>query len=98
MPPWHQRTPRLAPDAIPPLRMPPPPAPAGLQSEATRVAQLRQFIEHALAQDNVWFVTNQQLLAWMKNPVPASRVDTLLKCDKPTDIVFDGPVCETYVG
>lgn len=72
--------------------------PAGLQSEATRVAQLRQFIEHAASLDNVWFVTNQQLLAWMENPVPASRVETLLKCDPPTDIVSSGKVCSTYVG
>ena len=36
-----------------------------------------------------------QLLAWMDNPVPASRV--ALKCEKPTDIKADN-VCETYVG
>lgn len=36
--------------------------PAGLQSEPGRVAELRQFIEHALQQPDVWFVTNQQVI------------------------------------
>ena len=40
-----------------------------------------------------------QLLAWMENPVPASRVDLQLKCDPPTDISPDaGPACRTFVG
>ena len=39
-----------------------------------------------------------QLLAWMENPVPASRVDKLLKCETPTDIDPSvGPVCPNYV-
>lgn len=38
-----------------------------------------------------------QLLSWMDNPVPASRVEQQLKCEKPTDIQADN-VCETYVG
>ena len=35
--------------------------------------------------DNVWIVTNQQLLAWMKNPVPVSQLDSVqaLKCPAP---------------
>lgn len=33
----------------------------------------------------------------MDNPVPASRVEQQLKCEKPTDIQADN-VCETYVG
>lgn len=116
--------------------------------------ELRQFIEYAADQPDVWFVTTQQvgrrsvagmwqwrlwskwlhqlpcncrmpvhnvpclllpsaclhrrcchwlsapslqLLAWMDNPVPASRVAHQLKCEKPTDIKADN-VCETYVG
>ena len=39
-----------------------------------------------------------QMLAWMQNPVPVSRVELLLKCPKPTDIKAAGPVCDTYVG
>ncbi|PSC71048.1 chitin deacetylase-like isoform e [Micractinium conductrix] len=71
---------------------------AGLQSEPARVAQLRQFIEYAASLPDVWFVTNQQMLAWMENPVPASRVALQLKCDRPTDISANGPACDTYVG
>lgn len=40
-----------------------------------------------------------QMLAWMQNPVPASRVSLSLKCEAPTDISPDvGSVCATYVG
>lgn len=28
--------------------------------------------DYAQQQQNVWIVTNQQLLAWMRNPVPVS--------------------------
>ena len=38
------------------------------------------------------------MLAWMENPVPASRVALQLKCDRPTDISANGPACDTYVG
>lgn len=38
-----------------------------------------------------------QLLAWMENPVPASRVEQQLKCEKPRDVKADN-VCETFVG
>lgn len=38
-----------------------------------------------------------QLLAWMENPVPASRVEQQLKCEKPRDIKANN-VCETFVG
>lgn len=33
---------------------------------------LNQFLDFAQEQQNVWIVTNQQLLAWMRNPVPVS--------------------------
>ena len=102
--PPHAAAERPPGTAVPaPSRAPLDPAPArppaGLQSEPGRVAELRQFIEHALQQPDVWFVTNQQLLAWMQNPVPASRLASQLKCHRPTDISpHVGPVCDTYVG
>ncbi|KAL4444941.1 hypothetical protein ABPG77_003991 [Micractinium sp. CCAP 211/92] len=72
---------------------------AGLESDPTRVQELRQFIQYAASLPDVWFVTNQQMLAWMQNPVPASRVSLSLKCEAPTDISPDvGSVCATYVG
>lgn len=39
------------------------------------------------------------MLAWMQNPVPASRVALQLKCEAPTDISpHVGDVCATFVG
>ncbi|KAF8955310.1 hypothetical protein BGZ46_002664 [Entomortierella lignicola] len=43
------------------------------------------FFSWAAAQPDVWFVTNQQLLQWMQNPVPASQLanQTYMKCELP---------------
>ncbi|CAO3573999.1 unnamed protein product [Mortierella alpina] len=40
---------------------------------------------YAAAKSNVWFVTNQQLLQWMQNPVPASEMaaQDYMKCTLP---------------
>jgi hypothetical protein len=44
-----------------------------------------EFFTWALGQKDVWFVTNQQLLEWMKNPVPASQLadQPYMKCNIP---------------
>ncbi|KAF9983103.1 hypothetical protein BGZ75_005427 [Mortierella antarctica] len=51
--------------------------------EAT--ALYNEFFTWAAAQKDVWFVTNQQLLEWMKNPVPASELaaQEYMKCNIP---------------
>lgn len=36
-----------------------------------------EFLDWAQAQQNVWIVTNQQLIAWMRNPVPVSRLNEI---------------------
>ncbi|KAG0320414.1 hypothetical protein BGZ99_004530 [Dissophora globulifera] len=43
------------------------------------------FFSWAAAQPDVWFVTNQQLLEWIKNPVPASQLadQPYMKCTLP---------------
>ncbi|KAF9433412.1 hypothetical protein BGZ76_009493 [Entomortierella beljakovae] len=43
------------------------------------------FFSWAAAQPDVWFVTNQQLLQWMENPVPASQLaaQPYMKCNIP---------------
>ncbi|KAG0200388.1 hypothetical protein BGX28_006533 [Mortierella sp. GBA30] len=43
------------------------------------------FFTWAAGQKDVWFVTNQQLLEWMKNPVPASELaaQDYMKCNIP---------------
>ncbi|KAF9925634.1 hypothetical protein FBU30_004619 [Linnemannia zychae] len=44
-----------------------------------------EFFAWAAAQKDVWFVTNQQLLQWMQNPVPASELanQPYMKCQLP---------------
>ena len=41
----------------------------------------REFITYALSKGDVYFVTVQELLAWMANPVPASQYKTMPKCN-----------------
>ncbi|CEH14235.1 hypothetical protein CBOM_02102 [Ceraceosorus bombacis] len=48
-----------------------------------------------LSMRNVWMVSNSQLLAWMRNPVPASQLNTLdeFKCQAPQvnqDVICNG--------
>lgn len=40
------------------------------------VRALNDFIRYAQTYDGVWFVTNRQLIEWMKNPVPKSSMNT----------------------
>lgn len=47
---------------------------AGMEKAPERIDGLQRFIRYALEQPGVWFVTNQQLIEWMRNPVPASEV------------------------
>lgn len=57
------------------------------------------FLKDALAQKDVWAITNKQLLEWMADPVPASEMDQWLSC-KPTNIttpVLPGSVkCQVH--
>ncbi|KAF9109618.1 hypothetical protein BGX27_007399 [Mortierella sp. AM989] len=48
-------------------------------------ALYNEFFSWAAGQSDVWFVTNQQLLEWMKNPVPASQLASqeYMKCNIP---------------
>ncbi|KAF9166213.1 hypothetical protein DFQ26_008445 [Actinomortierella ambigua] len=43
------------------------------------------FFTEILKNQDVWFVTNQQLLQWMKNPVPATELanQDYMKCTRP---------------
>lgn len=44
-----------------------------------------EFIQSIAQQPNVWFVTNQQLLQYMKNPVKASELGAqdYMQCKQP---------------
>eukprot|EP00887_Chlorella_sp_A99_P005368 scaffold1.g5368.t1 len=47
---------------------------------ADKPAALRRFVEYSLKKGDVYYVTVQQLLWWMKNPVPVSSLKTQLQC------------------
>lgn len=54
-----------------------------------RIPAINRFLDWATTSSNmqnVWIVTNKQLLAWMQNPVPASQLNTLdaFKCQTPS--------------
>lgn len=48
----------------------------GIPDPAESLKMYQDFFDWALAQPDTWFVTSQQLLAWMKNPVPADQLKT----------------------
>jgi hypothetical protein len=67
----------------------------GLPDKTSTVAMLNEFLDWATlnsSMPNVWFVTNQQLLAWIRNPVKASELHTLdeFKCNTPN---LTEPIC-----
>ncbi|KAJ7508382.1 hypothetical protein B0H11DRAFT_2304226 [Mycena galericulata] len=49
------------------------------------INMINQFLDWAQVQQNVWIVSNEQLLAWVQNPVPVSQLNTVdaLKCSTP---------------
>lgn len=48
-----------------------------MQDPLTQRAMINNFLDWAQQQPNVWIVTNQQLLAWMRNPVPVSQLNSI---------------------
>lgn len=44
----------------------------GVEDPIEQRNMINDFLDFAQTQQNVWIVTNQQLLAWMRNPVPVS--------------------------
>ncbi|KAI9493025.1 hypothetical protein BDB00DRAFT_764357 [Zychaea mexicana] len=57
----------------------------GLPDPKPKLDGLIAFIKSIADRPDVWFVTNQQLLQWMKNPVKASELknQSFLKCQQP---------------
>lgn len=41
---------------------------------APKLAAIQAFLTYAMSKPDVWVVTHQQLLAYMRNPVPASQL------------------------
>ncbi|KAH8553333.1 hypothetical protein BGW37DRAFT_549138 [Umbelopsis sp. PMI_123] len=58
---------------------------AGLPDTSALKAGVVSFIQSLASKPNVWFVTNDQLLQWMQNPVPASQLgsQSYMQCSKP---------------
>jgi len=57
----------------------------GVTPLTAQINMINQFLDWMQAYDNVWMVTNQQLLGWMQNPVPVTQLDSVasLKCPVP---------------
>ncbi|KAI5120853.1 hypothetical protein M0805_007040 [Coniferiporia weirii] len=58
----------------------------GVEVSQSTIDMINAFLDWAQEQQNVWIVSNEQLLAWVRNPVPVSQLDTLsaLKCSTPS--------------
>jgi len=57
----------------------------GVQVSNSTINMINQFLDWAQNQQNVWIVSNEQLLAWMQNPVPLAQLGNVdaLKCSTP---------------
>ncbi|KAJ6601047.1 hypothetical protein DFH09DRAFT_1243028 [Mycena vulgaris] len=57
----------------------------GVNPSNSTINMINQFLDWAQVQPNVWIVSNEQLLEWVKNPVPISQLDSVsaLKCSTP---------------
>lgn len=61
-----------------------------------RTAQTKKFVEYALTRPNTWFLTVNQLIEWMKNPVPANQMGTFLKCNPVSLTPLEPKPCLLY--
>lgn len=57
----------------------------GLPDPTPKLDGLISFIKALSEKPDVWFVTNQQLIQWMKNPVKASELSSqdYMRCSQP---------------
>ncbi|KAF5313065.1 hypothetical protein D9619_002538 [Psilocybe cf. subviscida] len=57
----------------------------GVNPSQSTIAMINNFLDWAQQQQDVWIVSNQQLLDFMRHPVPASQLNTLdsFKCTTP---------------
>ncbi|KAF9567743.1 hypothetical protein CPC08DRAFT_680400 [Agrocybe pediades] len=57
----------------------------GVNAPKSTIAMINNFLDWAQEQQNVWIVSNEQLLEWVKNPVPVSQLNDFvpLKCSSP---------------
>jgi hypothetical protein len=57
------------------------------------INMINAFLDWAQVQQDVWIVSTEQLLAWVRNPVPVSQLDSVaaLKCTTPQ---VNQPMCD----
>ncbi|KAJ7857553.1 hypothetical protein B0H13DRAFT_2237705 [Mycena leptocephala] len=57
----------------------------GVNPSNSTINMINEYLDWAQEQQNVWIVSNEQLLAWVRNPVPVSQLGSLdaLKCSTP---------------
>lgn len=57
----------------------------GVDVSNSTINMINSFLDWAQTQQDVWIVSNEQLLAWVRNPVPVSQLDQFapLKCSSP---------------
>ncbi|KAL1712211.1 hypothetical protein EV715DRAFT_214110 [Schizophyllum commune] len=58
----------------------------GVKAPKGIINMINAFLDWAQEQDNVWIVSNEQLLAWVRDPKPVSQLDSVgaLKCSTPS--------------
>jgi hypothetical protein len=57
----------------------------GVNPSPSTIKMINDFLDWAQEQQNVWIISNEQLLAWVQNPVPISQLNSFepLKCTTP---------------
>ncbi|KAJ7589709.1 hypothetical protein C8J56DRAFT_826958 [Mycena floridula] len=57
----------------------------GVNPSPSTISMINAFLDWAQQQQDVWIVSNEQLLAYVKNPVPIANLDSIsaLKCSSP---------------
>ncbi|KAF8204065.1 hypothetical protein BJ912DRAFT_941794 [Pholiota molesta] len=57
----------------------------GVNPPNSTIKMINAFLDWAQEQQNVWIVSNEQLLDWVRHPVPVSQLDSVasLKCTTP---------------
>ncbi|EIW87292.1 hypothetical protein CONPUDRAFT_116476 [Coniophora puteana RWD-64-598 SS2] len=57
----------------------------GVPAPTPTINMINDFLDWAQEQDDVWIVSNEQMLAWIKNPVPVSQLNNIpeFHCQQP---------------
>jgi len=57
----------------------------GVETPNSTIVMINDFIDWAQLQQNVWIITNYQLLEWVRNPTPISQLNSFapFQCETP---------------